>query len=180
MRIFHIIRVFTRTMRIWVVHKFLNIKIHSKIYDINLNTRIYGKNGYVSLGRRVKTSRNVVLVAVNGFLEVGDGCSFSGNCTVVAHEKIIIGKNCLFGPGVKIYDHDHLFDESGVLPDGYRASQITIGEKTWIGANSIILKGTNIGEGCIIGAGTIVRGNIPPHSIVTNDRELIIRPIKNK
>lgn len=115
---------------------------------------------------------------MGGQIIIQDGCSFSGNSTVVSHELVSIGSNCLFGPGVKIYDHDHLFDETGVLPEGYKSSSVNIGSRCWIGANSVILRGTDIGEGCIIGAGTVVKGKIPSHSIVTNDRKMIIRPIK--
>lgn len=43
---------------------------------------------------------------------------------------------------------------------------MVIGSGTWVGANVTILKGTVIGEKCVIGAGTIVSGIIPSHSIV--------------
>ena len=56
---------------------------------------------------------------------------------------------------------------------------MVIGDNCWIGAGVIILKGTNIGEGSIIGAGCIIKGVIPPHSIVTMNRQLSIREIKD-
>ena len=180
MNLIHLIQLIIRTVRIRLICPFMNIRMASGACDISLDTRIYGRNGYVSLGKRVKTSRNVTLVAVDGSVDVGDDCSFSGGSTVVAHERIIIENRCMFGPGVKIYDHDHLYDERGVLAEGYKTAAVRIGEKSWIGANSVILKGTDIGEGCIIGAGTVVKGIIPPHSIVTNSRELIIRPIRRE
>ena len=49
-----------------------------------------------------------------------------------------------------------------------------------MGAGAIILKNTVIGERSVIGAGTIVSGTIPPHSIVTNNREIIIKTILDK
>lgn len=174
----HYYKVLVRTLRIKLIHKFRHIKIQHGFYNIHLSAKIYGKDkGFIVLGHKIASSKNLVLVAVGGLIEIQDNCNFSGGCTVVSHEKITIGKNCMFGPGVKIYDHDHMFDELGVISDKFKTGTITIGDRTWIGANAIILRNTVIGEGSVIGAGTVVKGNIPPHSIVTNNRELIIKPI---
>ena len=53
-----------------------------------------------------------------------------------------------------------------------------IGEKTWIGTGAIILRGSSIGENCIIAAGTVVKGNIPNNSIAKNNREIEIIPLQ--
>ncbi len=179
MTLIHYIKVIIRTLHILFIHKFKHIQIQHGLYNINLSAKVYGKNGgLVILGKKITSSRNLVLAAVGGQINIDDNCTFSGNCTVVAHEKISIGRCCMFGPGVKIYDHDHLFSESGFLSDEFKTGAITIGDKSWIGANAIILRNTVIGEGCVIGAGTVVKGVIPPHSIVTNNRELIVKPIR--
>lgn len=53
---------------------------------------------------------------------------------------------------------------------------IIIGNDVWIGMNAIILKGVHIGDGCVIGAGSIITKDVPPYSIVTNTIKLCIRP----
>lgn len=55
-----------------------------------------------------------------------------------------------------------------------------MGNNCWIGSNSILLKNTNIGDNCVIGAGCIISGTIPSNSLVTNDRSLKIEPINFK
>ena len=90
---------------------------------------------------------------------------------------IVIEDECIFGPNVCVYDHDHIFDENGIDNYNFSYKDVHIGRGCWIGAGAIILKGTNIGEGSIVGAGTIVKGVVPPHSIVTNKRDLVIKPI---
>lgn len=55
---------------------------------------------------------------------------------------------------------------------------VSIGNGTWVGANVTILKNTRIGENCVIGAGTVISGVIPDHSIVTGGRNIDIVPIK--
>ena len=158
------LKVFIRTIHIFLIHKFRHIQIQRGLYNINLSAKIYGRNGgQIILGKKITSSKNLVLVAVGGQIKIQDNCTFSGNCTVVAHEKITIGQSCLFGPGVKLYDHDHMFNTSGVLPDGYKTGAIEIGDRTWIGANAIILRNTVIGEGCVIGAGTIATFVAPLH-----------------
>ena len=83
----------------------------------------------------------------------------------------------IFGPGVTIYDHDHMFSDEGILP-GYKQGSVIIDDGCWIAANVTILRNTHIGEGCVIGAGAVVKGDIPAHSLVTSGRELKIRPIE--
>ena len=179
MSIIDAIQILLRTLRIKIIYKFHHIVIQPGFYNISLSTRIYGRNGgSIYLGKKVSSSRNVVIVANGGSLVIGDGSSFSANCALVAHDTILIGEKCMFGPGVKIYDHDHLFDEFGSKQNEYKSTPITIGQKCWIGTNVIILRGTCIGDGCIIGAGTVVKGMVPPHSIVTNDRTLKIKTIR--
>ena len=62
----------------------------------------------------------------------------------------------------------------------YKIGNIVIENNSWIGANVTILRDTHIGEGCVIGAGAVIRGNIPPHSLVTADRSVRIVPIENR
>ena len=137
------------------------------------------ENGKVYFGENLTTFNNVHLSAVGGKLEIGDNVFFNRNCIVVCREGIKIGDGCVCGPNVCIYDHDHQFGYEGIGSD-YKTSQVSIGDNCWIGANSVILRGTHIGDHSVIGAGTVVKGDIPPHSIVYSSRELVIHPIKKK
>lgn len=137
--------------------------------------------GKIVLGKRVATSNFVDLAAVaGGTLVLGSRVGINTNCIFTAREKIMIGDNCIFGPNVMIFDHDHLFDTEGVDHLHYSTGPIIIGQNCWVGSGAIILKDTEIGEGCIIGAGTIVKGKIPGHSIVTSDRNMIIKTIEKR
>ena len=112
-----------------------------------------------------------------GVLNVGNNVSFNRNCIVICRKEISIKDNVIFGPGVTIYDHDHKFSNEGILP-GFNHGAVVIESGCWIGANVTILRNTHIGEGSVIGAGAIVKGDIPPHSIVKSDRTLSIIPIE--
>lgn len=84
----------------------------------------------------------------------------------------------MFGPSVKIFDNNHRFTkENGVL-SSLKTDEIIIGNNCWIASNVIILKGTHIGDNCVIGAGCIVSGNIPSNSLVKCKNELEISEIR--
>lgn len=133
--------------------------------------------GTMKLGRNVSFQRNVSLTSVGGSMDIGSYVSFNRNCIAICRKEITIKDHVIFGPGVTIYDHDHKFSDKGILP-GFNHGSVIIEEGCWIGANVTILRNTHIGEGCVVGAGTIVQGDIPPNSLVTSDRALNIVPIR--
>jgi acetyltransferase-like isoleucine patch superfamily enzyme len=135
--------------------------------------------GSMAIGEGVSFYRNVSLSSIGGDLQIGNRVSFNRNCIIICHKKITIGDHVMFGPNVTIYDHDHIFSDEGILP-GFKYGPVVIENGCWIAANVTILRNTHIGEGCVIGAGTVVKGDIPPHSLVTGNRELNIVPIVKK
>lgn len=145
---------------------------------INADTKIRLKKGKIIFDKYIQTKNNVSFSAVKGgVLEIGKYTSFNKNCIIVCQEHISIGANCKFGPNVCIFDHDHIYDQNGVYGE-CKTGEIQIGQGCWIGTGAIILRNTIIGEGSVIGAGTVVKGVIPPHSLVKNDRTLCIQPIR--
>ena len=136
------------------------------------------KGSEIKIGR-IDAAKRFHFAAVNGgTIEFGNGVFFNRNCTVVARESIKIGNQCSFGPNVCIYDHDHAFGKARENGEQFRSAPVEIGNNCWVGANTVILRGTKIGDGCVIGAGCVVKGDIPADSLVTSGRELEIRPIK--
>lgn len=113
-----------------------------------------------------------------GLLDIGDKVFFNRGCMISCHQKVSIGKGCVFGPDVKIYDNDHFFSSEGLDLSRHKLGDISIGEGTWVAANVVILRDTHIGKHCVIGTGAVVKGEVPDHSIVTSERSLNIRPIK--
>jgi Acetyltransferase (isoleucine patch superfamily) len=141
---------------------------------------IISDGGKMILGKGIRFQRNVSLTATDrGTLKIGNNVSFNRNCIIISRENITIGDDVIFGPGVTIYDHDHIFSYDGIM-DEYKYGSVEIEKGCWIASNVIILRNTHIGEGCVIGAGAIVKGEVPPHSLVTSNRELKIVPICKK
>ena len=138
----------------------------------DVEIRIIG-DSIIKLGK-IGAEKNVRFSSVDGGnLSIGNGSSFNTNTLVICYKRIQIGNNCLFGPNVLIYDHDHIFNEKGIQP-GFRFGDVVIEDDCWIGGGTIILRGTHIGAHSVIGAGVVLSGYIPPHSLVKQDRSINI------
>lgn len=136
------------------------------------------KKGSLIIGYHFSSLARCRFLVSDGELQIGDNVGFNTNGIIACHEKIKIGNNVEFGPNVCVYDHDHDFRaEGGLKAHKYKTAPVTIGEGTWVGANAVILKGSQIGNDCVIGAGSIVTGIVPDGSILTQKRESSIKPI---
>ena len=126
----------------------------------------------ISFGRRVSMhSRCRIVAASGGNLRIGDNTGFNVGCIVVCRSKITIGKNVSFGPNVLVYDHDHIMNQNcGAKGSELSLGTIEIGDNAWIGAGTIILRGTHIGKNCVIAAGSVVKGNIPDNTTLVQKR----------
>ena len=144
---------------------------------MNSNVEIRLQRGGINLGKGVLIASNSVISATDGGqLSVGKMVGVNRNSMIMCHDEVSIGDNTIMGPGVYIYDHDHVFDSTnGVRRNEYVTAPISIGKNCWIGANTIILRGTTIGDNCLIAAGCVVKGNYPDGSVVIQKREEIIK-----
>lgn len=137
------------------------------------NTEIdIGRGAKLNLGRKVRAHSGVKLrVRNNAELSIGNNTAFNYGCMVTSHQSIKIGSNSIFGPNVLIYDHDHDFRAENGLKLKYKTSDVEIGNNVWIGANTVILKGTRIGDNCVIGAGCVINGVFPNNTVIVQKRE---------
>lgn len=132
--------------------------------------RIYiGEKGYFKLGDRVRISKGALIV-VNGKLEIGYNTYLNPNVFILANKNVKIGSNCAISWDVQILD-----DDLHEIEGSKRSKEITIGNNVWIGARTIILKGVKIGDGSIIGAGSVVTRAIPSNVVAAGNPAKIIK-----
>ena len=128
------------------------------------------------LGNHFCALDNCRFSAHGGLLQIGNNVGFNSNCIISSHSRIEIGNNVEVGPNVCIYDQDHDTKcEGGIKAGKFITAPVNIGDNTWIGANVVILRGTNIGRNCIIAAGSIVKGEVPDNSTYIQKREKLIK-----
>lgn len=125
--------------------------------------------------------RTIIVARYGGNIEIGDGFGISGT-TIYSTNSIKIGKNATIGANCKIIDNDfHPLDPEQRrlnLNEKYTArAPITIGDNCFIGMNSIILKGTTLGNNVVVGAGSVVHGTFPDNCIIAGNPARIIKKI---
>jgi acetyltransferase-like isoleucine patch superfamily enzyme len=115
----------------------------------------------------------------NSNLIIGSHNFFNNGCSVNCLHKIIIGDNCQFGENVKIYDHNHKYDNKSLLinQQGFTYGEIIIGNNCWIGSNVTILKNVCIGNNVIIGAGVTVHKSIKDNVVLYSSQNLVLSEI---
>ncbi len=114
------------------------------------------------------------LVWINGNPKIGKNVVISGFSEINAnHSNITIGNNCDIASFVAINAADSHKRCLG-LSDKIERKDITIGNNVFVGSHSVIKGGANIGNYCVIGAGTIVEGvDIPDYSLVVGNPMIV-------
>jgi maltose O-acetyltransferase len=104
----------------------------------------------------------------NGFnIEIGDNSGIGVNANIP--NDMIIGNNVLMGPDVMIFSNTHHYEKKDRLirEQGYEDPKpVIIEDDVWIGARAIILGGTHIQKGAVIGAGSVVTRDVEPYTVV--------------
>ena len=87
-------------------------------------------------------------------------------CVILDGTPVRIGEHVLLGPNVQIYTARHPLAPDLRATGIESAAPVTIGDKVWIGGSAVILPGVSIGEGAVVGAGSVVTKDVAPQTIV--------------
>jgi acetyltransferase-like isoleucine patch superfamily enzyme len=100
-------------------------------------------------------------------IRIGDHVGVRPYCTISAAESVTIEDGVVISAFTTIIDSDHTFaaGRPNVMHNPLVSAPVRVGEGTWIGERVAVLRGSDIGRCCIIGANSVVRGTIPDHSI---------------
>lgn len=107
------------------------------------------------------------LAWVVGEPEVGEGTWVGPFCLLDGSGGLVIGRGCDLAAGVQVYTHS---SASRCVTDravGIERAPVSIGDHTFIGANSVVLMGVTIGSRCVIGAGSVVTSDVPDGTCAT-------------
>lgn len=133
----------------------------------------------IDLGKSLRTRGFCSFnVQENGELILGKDIFLNRGCQFNCHSRITIGDACEFGPNVLVYDHDHIMQDGTIVDGAFAYGDVQIGSNCWIGAGTIILRGTRIGDGCVIAAGSVIKGEFAPRSLVLQKKATQVRRIR--
>lgn len=140
------------TIRRWYLRKVMSIKVGNDTY-VGMGCYIVGF--FIEIGNNTVINRGTYLDG-RVALKIGNNVSISNYCYIqtLTHDPQSPDFKCLLEP-------------------------VTIEDNVWIGAKAIILTGVKLGEGCVIGAGSIVTKDIPAYSIAVGSPAKVVKKRNN-
>ena len=143
------------------------VSIVSPLTEITLD-----KGGKLTIGENFKMRDGAkIRVRMGAVCKIGKNTSINCNNMIACHDRIMIGNNVMLSPNVQIYDHDHDFRvKDGVKAGKFKTTAVKIGNNVWIGANTVILRGTELGDNCVVGAGCVIKGKYDVGSVIIQKR----------
>ncbi len=112
-------------------------------------------------------------------IHAGQRVYFNFNCVVLDVCEVHIGEFTLFGPAVQIYTATHPLD-AAARRKAELAKPIVIGSDCWVGGGAIILPGVQIGNGTVIGAGSVVTKNVPSGVLAAGNPCRVLRELTDQ
>ena len=109
---------------------------------------------------------------------LGKNVFINSNCYFMDGAKITVGDNVFIGPSCGFYTANHPLDYQTRNQGIEQALPILIGNNVWLGGNVIVLPGVKIGDGCVIGAGSVVTKDIEANSVATGIPCNVIKKIE--
>ena len=117
-------------------------------------------------------------------ITIGSGSQLSGTSITARSSSICIGQQVLLAPNCIIVDSDFHApwppEARSTSPGPERDAGVSIGDHAWIGMNCIILKGVHIGEGAIVGAGSVVTRDVPPFCLAAGAPARVLKRLGSK
>lgn len=157
------------------------------------------KSIYLTIGSDCLVNGNFVFESSEGSITIGNH-SYIGGGTFICRSRIEIGDNVTIAWGGTFYDHDShsldylkrrkdIDDELNDIRKGrnfiankdwndVNSKPIKICNDAWIGMNVIILKGVTVGEGAIVGAGSVVTNDVPAWTVVAGNPARVVKTLK--
>lgn len=139
--------------------------------------RFCGRLMLESCGKKVNIEKNAVFSAKVSFGSrsgIGINARINGRC--------VIGDDVMMGTDCVIITRNHRHDRTDIpmMDQGFEEERpVFVGNDVWLGDRVIILPGVHIGDGCIIGAGSVVTRDIPPYSVAAGIPAKVIKDRKN-
>lgn len=147
----------------------------------------------ISVGARTLIDGELLVHDYGGQISIGESCYVGPGTRIWSGEQLRIGNHVFIAHNVTITDTNAHQLDAGERAAHYQrtvvearpfekgsieTAQVTIGDHAWINFNTAILKGVTIGEGAIIGAGSVVTHDVPPYVLCAGNPARVIRALR--
>jgi acetyltransferase-like isoleucine patch superfamily enzyme len=136
-----------------------------------------GPGASVTLGRWSWIGQGSKLRVHEGDLSIGAKTVLGQDCTISAYKHISIGRECIVADRVMMIDFDHgvVEVERPIREQGIYKRDVRVGHNVWIGYGACILRGTTVGDNCVIGTSSVVTKDVPDNAVVAGLPARVIR-----
>lgn len=131
----------------------------------------------IFIGKDTRINRHCFIFDASGFVKIGENVQIGDYCTIYGHGGVTIGNNVVFASHVSVIASEHSYEDINTpilsQPSIHKGIQIDSG--SWLGINVTVLDGVTIGKNCIIGAGSIVKHDIPDFSVAVGSPAKVVK-----
>jgi acetyltransferase-like isoleucine patch superfamily enzyme len=146
--------------------------------DCMLDARGAGNEG-IDIGNDVLIARDTIIQSKASWIKIGNRCVIGSQCQLTSVGGILLGESVQVGGQCYIGGGRYKTDsrEVPIMDQGlYSEGPVVIGDDVWLGAGSIVLDGVRIGKGSVVGAGAIVREDLPEYTVAVPQQRLVMIP----
>lgn len=135
----------------------------------------FGRN--VNIGPYTTIQASGVMSALGTGFSIGANSGLGGYSFVGCGGGVTIGENVIMGQYVSFHAENHNIERTDIpiREQGVSRKGIRIEDDCWVGAKVTFLDGCHVGHGCVVAAGSVVRGQIPPFSVIGGVPAKVIR-----
>ena len=136
--------------------------------------------GGITLGNGVRLQDRVYLDTERadvGYIHIENDVYIGTGTTLFGHMGLEIGDHCLLAQNITLTPYSHIFGDpdANIITQGGHSKKVTIGRDSYIGMRCAIMYSGDIGEGAVIGAGSVVVKPIPPYSVAVGHPAKVIK-----
>lgn len=184
-----------------VVRKNKNLIVDASSVLLNtMRFRLHSLLNIVEIGNDSTLGCEIVFESEAGKVSIGNHTFINGDTRLISRSSITIGNYVTISWGCTIYDHnshsldyierqkdidrqltDHRNGKNFIHSKDWsvvKSRPIIIKDNAWIGFNCIILGGVTIGEGAIVGAGSVVREDVEPWTVVAGNPVVLVKRLR--
>jgi len=127
-------------------------------------------NAGITIGSRVYLGRNSILSCKDGDIVIEDGANIGFNCEIFSGSRVVVGRDTLIAAYCYLIggDHDYADLATPISAQTRVSSGVVVGPACWLGAGVKVLDAVTIGAHAIIGAGSVVKTDVPDYGVAVS------------
>lgn len=153
------------------------LAIISALADIESSVR--GNRVVVGDGTTIDSFVKIKFAGGRGDVEIGACCYLNSGVVIYSGNGVKLGTGVLVAANTTFAATNHAYRERHrtIIEQRFMPSRggIVVGDDCWLGANCVLLDGTRLGQGCVVAAGTVIRGAWPDYAVIAGNPAKIVR-----